>query len=577
MNLVKKSLYLCIGVLLLLLGLQGAQSLYQVFRLSAGADDVVASSRLSGDARQLWTRFLDAEQALKKATAFVDAASADDLRQAFAAQSQALRSGVTGLQDSARGDLQQGSRTVSVNVEAWLALAAKHVAAEGVTELPSYHLLDAARADVDAEINALVRRSAEVASVAIAANHALARSTMLWTLGELLAAVALGVVLGWRALKSLHGQLGADASEVARVANAVADGDLTVPIATQGVPAGSVMAAMARMQQSLQATVTRVLGISGNLTTGSNEIATGNNDLSQRTEQQAAALERTAATMEQLGTTVKHNADNATQASQLADQASAVATRGGAVVGQAVETMRGINESSRKIADIISVIDGIAFQTNILALNAAVEAARAGEQGRGFAVVAAEVRSLAQRSAAAAREIKTLITDSVERVETGSTLVDRAGQTMDEVVQAIGRVTAVMAEIRHASVEQNAGVAQVGQSVTELDQATQQNAALAEQSAAAAESLRVQGQQLAQAMTFFKVAGSVSAAVSSTASAPQAKPTPRQAGERRGPERAKNVVRPAFTPRSATAASRARDDALVTPAKTGTDDAWQAL
>jgi methyl-accepting chemotaxis protein len=577
MNLVKKSLYLCIGVLLMLLGLQGAQSLYQVSRLSAGADDVVASSRLSGDARQLWARFLDAEQALKRATAFVDAASADDLRQAFAAQSLALRNGVTGLQDGARGELQQGSRNVSVKVEAWLALAGKHVGAEGVTELPSYHLLDAARADVDTEISALVLRSAEAASATIAANHALARSATLWTLGEMFAAVALGVVLGWRALKSLHGQLGADASEVARVANAVADGDLTVPIATQGVPAGSVMAAMARMQHSLQETVSRVLGISGSLTTGSNEIATGNSDLSQRTEQQAAALERTASTMAQLGTTVKHNADNATQASQLADQASAVATRGGTVVGEAVETMRGINDSSRKIADIIGVIDGIAFQTNILALNAAVEAARAGEQGRGFAVVAAEVRSLAQRSAAAAREIKTLITDSVERVETGSALVDRAGQTMDEVVQAIGRVTAVMAEIRHASVEQNAGVAQVGQSVAELDQATQQNAALAEQSATAAESLKAQGQQLAQAMTFFKVAGSASAAVASTARTPQTSPSGWQGDERRGPGRAKNVVRPTFTARSAGAVSGAREEALPSPAKTGTDDARQAL
>ena len=296
------------------------------------------------------------------------------------------------------------------------------------------------------------------------------------------------------------------------MANAVADGDLTVTISAQGVPAGSVMAAISRMQQSLQETVSRVLGISGNLASGSNEIATGNNDLSQRTEQQAAALERTAATMEELGTTVRHNAENLTQASQLADTASAVATHGGTVVGQAVETMRGINDSSRKIADIIGVIDGIAFQTNILALNAAVEAARAGEQGRGFAVVASEVRSLAQRSAAAAREIKALIMTSVERVEAGSTLVDQAGHTMKEVVQAIDRVTAVMAEIRTASAEQSAGVAQVGKSVAELDQATQQNAALAEQSAAAAESLKVQGQQLAQAMTFFKLRASASRA-----------------------------------------------------------------
>jgi methyl-accepting chemotaxis protein len=285
----------------------------------------------------------------------------------------------------------------------------------------------------------------------------------------------------------------------------VADGDLRVAIATQGVPEGSVMAAMARMQRALTQTVDQVLAISGSLAEGSGEIAAGNSDLSNRTERQAAALERTAATMEQLGTTVRHNAENSSQASRLAEQASAVATRGSEVVGQVVETMRGINDSSRKIADIIGVIDGIAFQTNILALNAAVESARAGEQGRGFAVVASEVRGLAHRSADAAKEIKALITASVERVEAGTSLVNQAGDTMTNVAQAVRRVTAVVCEISTASTQQSAGVAQVGQSVAELDQATQQNAALAEQSAAAAESLRTQGQQLVQAMSFFKV------------------------------------------------------------------------
>jgi len=505
MNLVKKRLYLCIGVLLALLGVQGAQSLYQVSRLAAAADDVAASSKFSGEVRNLWAQFLDTEKALKQVTAFMDTASADEYRKDFEQKSAALRNQIGALQAAASGDLKDGASAISGKVDAWLAIAAKHVGTEGVTELPSYHLLEAAHAGVDAEIAAVVGRSAEAVTATVAASHALARIAGLWTIGEMLLAVALGSVLGWRALRSLHQQLGADASEVARVANAVADGDLTVRISTHGVPAASVMAAIARMQQALQETVSRVLAISSNLATGSNEIATGNNDLSRRTEQQAAALERTAATMEELGTTVRHNAENSTQASQLADQASAVATRGGTVVGQAVETMRGINDSSKRIADIIGVIDGIAFQTNILALNAAVEAARAGEQGRGFAVVASEVRSLAQRSAEAAREIKALITASVERVEAGSALVDQAGHTMQEVVQAIDRVTAVMAEIRTASGEQSAGVAQVGQSVAELDQATQQNAALAEQSAAAAESLKAQGQQLAQAMTFFKV------------------------------------------------------------------------
>jgi len=242
--------------------------------------------------------------------------------------------------------------------------------------------------------------------------------------------------------------------------------------------------------------------------TASTEIAQGNNDLSARTEQQASALEQTAASMEELSSTVKQNADNARQGNQLALSASSVAVKGGEVVGQVVETMKGINDASRKIADIIGVIDGIAFQTNILALNAAVEAARAGEQGRGFAVVASEVRSLAGRSADAAKEIKTLINTSVERVEQGTSLVDQAGATMTEVVSSIRRVTDIMGEISAASTEQSAGVAQVGEAVTQMDQATQQNAALVEQSAAAAESLKSQAQQLVQAVAVFKLADS---------------------------------------------------------------------
>jgi methyl-accepting chemotaxis protein len=505
MNLVKKSLLLCIGVLLALLGLQGGLTLFQVSRLSAAADDVASTAKLSGDARTLWATFVDTEKAVAATTSFVDAERAEDGRKAFAERSAQLKAGVAALQATAVPELQAEAAAVARTVDAWLALAAPHMAREGVTALPSYHRLEAAHADVDAAVTALVTRSTEISAATMASRRALARGATAVTVGTLLAGLALGAFLGWRALKGLHRQLGADASEVARVANAVADGDLTVRIATQDVPPASVMAAMARMQQALQATVSRVMGISTHLAGGSQEIAAGNHDLSRRTEQQAAALERTASTMEQLGTTVRHNAENASQGSQLADQASAVAARGGSVVGQAVETMRGINDSSRKIADIIGVIDGIAFQTNILALNAAVEAARAGEQGRGFAVVAAEVRSLAQRSAAAAREIKGLITTSVERVETGSALVEQAGSTMQEVVQAIERVRQVMSEIRNASAEQSAGVAQVGQSVTELDRATQQNAALAEQSAAAAESLKLQGQDLAQAMTFFKL------------------------------------------------------------------------
>jgi methyl-accepting chemotaxis protein len=293
-----------------------------------------------------------------------------------------------------------------------------------------------------------------------------------------------------------------------RLAESVAAGDLTASFESEGRDEVSkLLAALGRMSGNLETIVGNVRASSSNIATGSAQIASGNADLSARTEHQASALQQTAASMEELNSTVRQNADNAQQANQLAQGASTVAVKGGEVVSEVVTTMKAINESSRKIADIIGVIDGIAFQTNILALNAAVEAARAGEQGRGFAVVAGEVRNLAGRSAEAAKEIKSLIAASVERVERGTTLVDRAGDTMSEVVNAIRRVTDIMGEISSASAEQSAGVAQVGEAVTQMDQVTQQNAALVEQSAAAAESLRQQALQLVEAVAFFKLAG----------------------------------------------------------------------
>ncbi len=290
-------------------------------------------------------------------------------------------------------------------------------------------------------------------------------------------------------------------------ADRVADGNLSVPIHTDARDeTGALLKALQRMQDNLVNTVRIVRGNAESVATASAEIAQGNDDLSRRTEQQASALEETAASMEQLGGTVRQNADNARQASQLAQEASDVAVKGGDVVNQVVDTMKGINESSRKISDIISVIDGIAFQTNILALNAAVEAARAGEQGRGFAVVASEVRSLAGRSADAAKEIKNLISTSVERVDQGTALVDQAGHTMQEVVASIRRVTSIVGEISAASREQSEGVGQVGEAIVQMDQATQQNAALVEESAAAASGLRTQADQLVQAVAVFQLA-----------------------------------------------------------------------
>ena len=309
-------------------------------------------------------------------------------------------------------------------------------------------------------------------------------------------------------------------SETVQVAQKFAQGDLTVHINDMGKSElGQLNLALRNMQQSLVNLVRNIQSGSQQVANASAEIASGNHDLSSRTESQASSLEETASSMEELGATVRQNADNARTANQLAQSASSVAVRGGEVVAQVVDTMKGINDSSRKISDIISVIDGIAFQTNILALNAAVEAARAGEQGRGFAVVAGEVRSLAQRSAEAAKEIKTLISASVDRVEQGSKLVDEAGNTMQEVVASIRRVTDIMGEISAASTEQSMGVSQVGEAVTQMDQVTQQNAALVEEMAAAASSLKNQAEELLNTVNVLKVDG---AAVSSSGQRPAA-------------------------------------------------------
>ena len=293
-------------------------------------------------------------------------------------------------------------------------------------------------------------------------------------------------------------------------ARRVASGDLTGHIDARGTDeTGQLLGALKEMNASLLGIVTEVRSGTDHITTSSTEIAVGNQDLSRRTEQQAGALEETASSMEELTSAVRHNADNARQANQLATSASQVAVKGGQVVAQVVGTMDSINESSRRIVDIIAVIDGIAFQTNILALNAAVEAARAGEQGRGFAVVASEVRSLAQRSASAAKEIKQLIGDSVDKVNQGSKLVADAGTTMDEIVRSVARVSDMITEITAASSEQSAGINEVNQAIGAMDAVTQQNAALVEQAAAAAESMQQQAAVLAQAVAVFKVDGAV--------------------------------------------------------------------
>jgi len=319
--------------------------------------------------------------------------------------------------------------------------------------------------------------------------------------GTVLALIA-GLGLAWSTTRSIL----IPVQRAQQAAEAIASGDLSADIQIESRDEmGQLMQSMQKMVQSLRTIVHSVRASSDSIATGSTQIAMGNADLSQRTEEQASNLQQTAASMEQLTGTVKQNADTARQAAQLASSASAVAIDGGKVVSEVVATMEGITTSSKKVADIIGVIDGIAFQTNILALNAAVEAARAGEQGRGFAVVAGEVRSLAQRSAQAAKEIKTLIGESVNKVEGGARLVDTAGKTMNDVVHQVKRVTDLIGEITMASQEQSTGISQVGDAVNQLDQVTQQNAALVEESAAAAESLKHQAANLAQIMATFKL------------------------------------------------------------------------
>ena len=350
-------------------------------------------------------------------------------------------------------------------------------------------------------------------------------------------ALVLGVLAAYAVTRSITRPL----NEAVAVANAVAAGDLSSKIEVDSSnETGRLLQALKHMNENLRGLVNKVRSSADSIATGTAEIASGNLDLSSRTEEQASSLEETAASMEELTSTVKQNAENAKQANQLAISASAVAVKGGAVVSQVVNTMSSINDSSKKIADIIGVIDGIAFQTNILALNAAVEAARAGEQGRGFAVVASEVRNLAQRSAAAAKEIKALIGDSVEKVGTGTKLVDEAGKTMAEIVTSVKRVTDIMSEIAAASSEQSAGIEQVNQAITQMDDVTQQNAALVEEAAAAAESLQDQAGQLVQAVSVFKLdhdgQGGADSALAEEVQ-------DHHGVDRRGPIRAPNVAR----------------------------------
>ncbi|GAB3630462.1 Methyl-accepting chemotaxis protein I [Pandoraea terrae] len=397
-------------------------------------------------------------------------------------------------------------------------------------------------------------------------------TTVIWMVGiGMVIGLLIGIVTQITLTRAIVGPI----DDAIKHFEKIAGGDLTQRIEVwDTTETGRLFQGVKHMQDSLVRTVAQVRSGTESITSAAQQIAAGNTDLSARTEQQAASLEETASSMEELTATVKQNADNARQASQLAVNASDIAARGGEVVGRVVGTMQGISTSSNKIVDIISVIDGIAFQTNILALNAAVEAARAGEQGRGFAVVAGEVRTLAQRSAAAAKEIKELIEDSAHKVHDGSQLVEQAGQTMEEIVQAVKRVTDIMGEISAASAEQSSGIEQVNRAVTQMDEVTQQNAALVEEAAAAAGSLEEQASRLKSVVSVFRLDFNQSNAQTN---APTAAPAAAPVRAARPAAVAKPAAAPKRKPASAAAPAAAQSAPM---ARTGTDDAagdWETF
>ncbi|CAJ0804896.1 hypothetical protein LMG18090_04696 [Ralstonia mannitolilytica] len=413
-------------------------------------------------------------------------------------------------------------------------------------------------------LDKMVKRVEEVSAASTVKAREEAQRSRLVMVVLACAGALLGIVLGLVIARRLSRQLGGEPSYAADIARRIAAGDLAVHVQTRPGDRDSMLFAMAQMQQQLTGTISNIKRSADSIASATKQIAAGNADLSQRTEEQASSLEETASSMEELTSIVKQNADNARQASQLAGNASDIAVKGGEVVGRVVDTMAGINESSKKIADIIGVIEGIAFQTNILALNAAVEAARAGEQGRGFAVVAGEVRSLAQRSATAAKEIKELIGDSVGRVRNGSALVAEAGEVIEEVVVAVKRVTDIMGEISAASDEQSSGIEQVNQAVNQMDEVTQQNAALVEEAAAAALSLEEQAQLLRDAVAAFRTDASAEAA----APAAEAARAPASPAARSQTRPAKHEVLPAV---ARAQASRKAAAAPVAPTQTPDD------
>jgi methyl-accepting chemotaxis protein len=498
-------------VVILLTALLGATSLFALHRVSNSSDDLaekwLPSVRTLGEARMAMLAFRDLEM---KHTTAADEGYMAEYEDKMKAQGELVDKALSAYRQHTL--LADEKPLIDKTDKAWadyltqngkivkMGRSGQQADAKDVSDGAGKDLFDTALGDLD-KTAAFVFAQGQASGEASTAIYRMALGTVLALLAI---SVLTGLGLATLIIRQTLRQLGGDPAEATALVRTVAAGDLTGQARLRPGDHDSLMAQLVAMQHSLGQVVSSVRMASESVATASEQIAHGNSDLSQRTEVQASALQQTAASMDELGSTVRQNADNARQANQLAQQASEVAQQGGSVVHEAVDAMKAIHDSSRRIAEITSVIDGIAFQTNILALNAAVEAARAGEQGRGFAVVAGEVRTLAQRSATAAKEIKDLIQASVDQVQTGTERVDRAGQTMDEVVHAIQRVTQIVHEISVSSDQQSLGVQQVGEAVSQMDQGTQQNAALVEQSAAAAESLKQQSRQLVDSVAVFR-------------------------------------------------------------------------
>ncbi len=504
MSLIKRIL-ICIATLLVLITIQGAASLWEVSKLKKATSTLVSSGELSTAALQFWNEFLEVNKAFEDVTAFIDPAQTESAKQSFVEKSVQLRASLGDLNALSEQVFANDISSITSPLNDWLDLANTHVKSGGVTALASPHRLSSDQLQLKNAITDLIESSSELAHVEFKAADELADTASRITLGLLVLAIVMGCAAGVITIRNLKREIGGDVSEVARIANAIADGDLSVQTNRHSVPAESVLAATIRMQQSLVNTVRQVRSVSAELLNGANEIAANNGDLSERTNQQSTMLEETTATMGSLGSNVSSTAEAAVIASELASEASKVAVDGGEAVHQTIETMARISESADKIADIIGIIDGISFQTNLLALNASVEAARAGDQGRGFSVVASEVRSLAGRSASAAQEIKTLIESSVERVEQGSVLVNAAGETMDKLAGTIEHTAEKIAGIRTASGEQSTDVVQVGETVAAIDRATHENASIARDSHSAAAELKLKVERLVDTVAFFEL------------------------------------------------------------------------